>query len=380
MKQEQTSRFPGATASGRYLNPKPVTLALQGGGSHGAFTWGVLDRLLEDERVEIEGISGASAGAMNAVVLAHGYTAGGRDGARRALQDFWESVAGKAQFNSVPQDLSAQASEPSKTDAAAGLESLFSLMRFFSPRQLNPLDFNPLRDVLESQIDFERLRRDCRLDLFIATTRVSTGMLRVFRTPQMTLEVLLASACVPSLHRAVDIDGEAYWDGGLTANPPIFPLVHQCAARDLILVLLQPSHRPDAPTSAAEIRRRLNEISFSSAFFTELQGLALAKRDAERSAFAFGRLPRRLKKLNTHVIDSQEFMSRLSAISKLNVHAGFIRALRDEGRKRAGIWLEEKFDLVGMRSSFSLERFLPWRAGARARDLPHLALTAQNAP
>ena len=362
------------------MNRKPVTLALQGGGSHGAFTWGVLDRLLEDTRIEIEGISGASAGAMNAVVLAHGYTAGGRDGARRALQDFWESVAGKAQFNSVPQDLSARASESPKTDVAAGLESLYSLMRFFSPRQINPLDINPLRDILEKQIDFERLRRDCRLDLFIATTRVSTGMLRLFRTRQLTLEVLLASACVPALHRAIDIDGEAYWDGGLTANPPIFPLVHHCAARDLILVLLQPSRRPDAPTSAGEIRRRLDEISFSAAFFTELQGVALAKREAERSAFAFGRLPRGLKNLKTHVIDSQEFMSRLSAISKLNVHAGFIHALRDEGRKRAGIWLEEKFDLVGVRSSFSLDRFLPWRAGARSRDLPRLALTGQNAP
>ena len=361
------------------MNRKPVTLALQGGGSHGAFTWGVLDRLLEDARVGIEAISGASAGAMNAVVLAHGYTAGGRDGARRALQEFWESVAGKAQFNSVPQDLSAPASEPLKSDVAAGLESLFSLMRLFSPRQLNPLDINPLRDILATQIDFERLRRDCRLDLFIATTRVRTGMLRLFRTHQITLEVLLASACVPALHHAIDIDGEAYWDGGLTANPPIFPLVHQCAARDLILVLLQPSHRADAPTSAGEISRRLNEMSFSSAFFTELQGLALAKREAERSAFSFGRLPRALKNLKTHVIDSQEFMSRLSAISKMNVHAGFIHALRDEGRKRAAIWLEEKFELVGVRSSFSLDRFLPWRADARSADRPRLALAAQNA-
>ena len=357
---------------------KPVTLALQGGGSHGAFTWGVLDRLLEDGRVEIEALSGASAGAMNAVVLAHGHTSGGRDGARQALQEFWESVASKAQFNSVPQDLSDQGAQAKQSDGEAGLESLFSLMRLFSPRQLNPLDINPLRDILESQVDFERLRRECALDLFIATTRVSTGMLRLFRTRQLTLEILLASACVPALHRAIDIEGEAYWDGGLTANPPIFPLVHQCAARDLIVVLLQPSQRPAAPTSAGDIRRRLSEMSFSSAFFTELQGLALAKREAQLSPFAFGRLQRGLKNLKTHAIDSQEFMSRLSSISKLNVHAGFIRALRDEGRKRAGLWLEEKFALVGVRSTFSLEPFLPWRAGEPRHEHRRIELTAQN--
>ena len=245
---------------------RPISLALQGGGSHGAFTWGVLDRLLEDERIDFEGVSGASAGAVNAVVMAHGMTAGGRDGAREALRKFWESVAAKAHFGSRPEDLSAPATDGTQSGASAGLESFLSMMRHFSPRQFNPLDVNPLRDILTEQVDFERLRAECAIDLFIATTQVSTGMLRLFRTRQVTLDVLLASACVPGLHHAIEIEGDAYWDGGLTANPPIFPLVHQCAARDLLMILLQPSQRADTPTSAGEIRRRLNEISFSSAF------------------------------------------------------------------------------------------------------------------
>jgi NTE family protein len=362
------------------LNNRPVSLALQGGGSHGAFTWGVLDRLLEDERIDFEAISGASAGAMNAVVMAHGLTIGGRDGARAALKEFWECVAAKAHFSSRPEDLSADAGDAAaQSSAAAGLESFLSMMRHFSPRQFNPLDVNPVRDIVRDQVDFERLRAECPVELFIATTQVSTGMLRLFRTRQMTLEVLLASACVPGLHHAIEIDGEAYWDGGLTANPPLFPLVHQCDARDLIMVLLQPTQRAETPTSAGEIRRRLSEISFSSAFFTELQGLALAKREAAASPFAFGRLQSTLQGLRLHAIDSPQFMSRLSATSKLNVHPEFIHALRDEGRERAGQWLEQNFDAVGTRSTFDVNRFLHWGEGVRSRALPRQASFAEGA-
>ncbi len=344
---------------------KTVALALQGGGSHGAFTWGVLDRILEDERIAIGAISGASAGAINAAVLAHGFTIGGREGARRALSDFWESIAGKALFNFMPGDLSAAQAQ---AGAAPALKSYLSLAQVFSPYQLNPLGLNPLRDVLAKQIDFERLRAGCGIELFIATTQVSTGLLRLFRTRQLRLEVLLASACVPALHRAVEIDGKAYWDGGLTANPPVYPLVHRRAADDVVVVLLHPSRQPDAPTAADEIRQRLAEISFSSAFFAELQGLALARREAECSLFPFGRLHRRLRNLKLHLIDSQQLMGRLSALSKFNAHPLFIQALRDEGRRTADQWLARNFDLLGVRSSFSLERFVHWRSGARARE------------
>lgn len=336
------------------MQKKLVTLALQGGGSHGAFTWGVLDRLLEDDRIEIEAISGASAGAMNAAVLAHGFTAGGRVGARQALKDFWESVASKAPFNLMPEDWSTPRSIASQTTPTPALKTFLFLARFFSPYQLNPFNLNPLRDILASQLDFQRLRADCRIKLFIAATRVSTGRLRLFHTEQLTLDVLLASACIPSLHHTIEIDGEAYWDGGLTANPPLRPLLYKCAARDILVILLEPCQRPETPATADEIWHRLTEISFSAAFFTELQGLALAKQEAERSLFSWGRLERRLRRLNMHVIDSQQLMSRLSTLSKLDTQSAFISALRDEGKRRTNAWLEKNFQLIGARSSFTL--------------------------
>jgi len=338
------------------MQKKTITLALQGGGSHGAFTWGVLDRLLEDERIEIEGISGASAGAMNAVVLAHGMTIGGRDGARRALADFWNAVARSAPFSAVPESLAPAPSLAAQSDLPPAFKPLLSLVRFFSPYQLNPFDINPLRDILARQIDFDRLRSACRLRLFIAATHVSTGTLRLFRTRQLSIDALLASACLPLLHRAVEIDGEAYWDGGLTANPPLFPLVHKCAARDIVVVLLHPQPHNQVPRSANDIWHRLTEMGFSSTFYTELQGLMLAQREAGRGWFSFGRLERRLRQLNMHVVESQELMSQLGKHSKLNAHPAFINGLHEEGRRHAGLWLERHFRQLGVRSSFSMAR------------------------
>ncbi len=338
------------------MEKKTITLALQGGGSHGAFTWGVLDRLLQDERIDIEGISGSSAGAMNAVVLAHGMTVGGRAGARQALADFWEAVASRAPYSIVPDNLTAPANLAAQSDLPPAFKSLLSLARFFSPYQLNPFDINPLRDILARQIDFERLRQECDLRLFIATTQVSSGTLRLFRTRQLSIDVLLASACLPLLHRAVEIDGDAYWDGGLTANPPLFPLVHKCAARDIVVVLLHPQPHPHVPKTADDIWHRLTEMGFSSTFFTELQGLMLAQREAKRGWFSLGRLERRLRQLNMHVVESQELMSQLGKHSKLNAHPAFIKGLRDEGRRRAETWLAQNFRQLGVRSSFRLAR------------------------
>jgi NTE family protein len=328
----------------RKMRKKAVSLALQGGGSHGAFTWGVLDRLLEDERIDIKAISGASAGAMNAAVLAHGSTIGGRIGARQALTDFWETVSSKVPFHFMPEDAA--------SNAAA------TLARYFSPYQLNPFNVNALRSILETQIDFERLRADCKIELFIAATQVSTGTLRLFRNAQLSLDVLLASACVPGFHHAVQIDGEAYWDGGFTANPPILPLLYQGAANDVIVILLHPRRRPKTPTSADEISHRVTEIGFSSTFFSELQGLTLLKREAERSLFAVRRMKRQLRRLSMHLIDAQELMSRLSALSKLNTRSSFINSLRDAGRSRAEVWLRENRQSIGVRSTFSPAQLL----------------------
>ena len=329
---------------------KVLTLALQGGGSHGAYTWGVLDRLLEEEDIEIEAISGASAGAMNAVVLAHGYTVGGRDGARAALSAFWQSVSGR-NIDAVEGRGSAAAALQAPQPAAKGY---VFLSRFFSPNQLNPLNVNPLRDILSEQVDFERLRAECPIELFIATTRASTATSRIFSTRELTLDVLLASACLPSIHRSVEIDGEAYWDGALTANPPLGVLLYNCSAHDMLVVVLNPCRRDRVPATAEAISQRLTEISFSSTLSTELQAIELAKAHAERTPFPLGRMERRLRRLNLHMIDSSRYMAQLDVNSRFNTDANFIAALRNEGRRRAEAWLSENFRHIGARSTFAL--------------------------
>jgi NTE family protein len=336
---------------------KIVSLALQGGGSHGAFTWGVLDRLLEDARLDVEGISGASAGAMNAAIMAQGYAQDGRDGARASLERFWSSLSTREPFGFTQPDFGA--APVTNPATMPGMQALLAMTRFFTPAQLNPLDINPLRDILNEQIDFARLREQRDISLFIAATQVSTGTLKIFRNPDLSVDVLLASACLPSLHRPIEIDGEAYWDGGLTANPPIFPLLQACSSRDVMVVLLHPSRRPVTPTTSDEIGQRLSEISFSSAFFTELTGLAMVKREAENATFAFGSLERRLRQLNMHLIDADELMGQLTNMSKLNTQGSFIRSLHQQGRERAGEWLEQHFESIGQRSTFDLGRFLP---------------------
>ncbi|MEA3393494.1 MAG: patatin-like phospholipase family protein, partial [Pseudomonadota bacterium] len=217
--------------------PGAINLALQGGGAHGAFTWGVLDALLQDPRLQFEGISGSSAGAMNAVVLADGWLKGGREGARQALADFWNELG-----RQMPWGLLTRRKGDVITMAPAS-RLLASWAGYFSPSQLNPFDLNPLRDLLYRQIDFEQLRTRCPFKLFIGTTQVSTGKLRLFREHELTVDVLLASACLPKIHRTVEIDGEAYWDGGYSANPAVFPLAYDCQARDILLVLLNPLKR-----------------------------------------------------------------------------------------------------------------------------------------
>jgi len=337
------------------VDTKPISLALQGGGSHGAFTWGVLDRFLEDDRIVIDGISGASAGSMNAVALAYGHAVGGRAGAREALRRFWTGVASKSPFVCVD-EVSPQGTTANPPPL---VEALASLTRFLSPYQFNPFEIDPLRQLLAEQIDFERLRADAGIKLFIAATDVRTGRLRLFRNDELTLDALLASACLPSLHRPIEIGGEAYWDGGLSANPPLYPLLHHCSARDVMVVLLHPSTRDDLPVAAEQIRQRLTEISFASAFFAELNGLVLAKLEAERAVFPVGRLERKLRALNLHVVAQDELMTQLSAQSRLNVQPAFINGLFARGRECADAWLRTKFPFLGRRSSASLCGLLP---------------------
>jgi NTE family protein len=316
------------------MSRKLTALALQGGGSHGAYTWGVLDRLLEDRSLALEAISGASAGAMNAVVLAHGYTSGGRDGAREALDAFWNAVSAKLGAPAIGATPSALWPDAAKT--------YLSITRYFSPYQLNPLNVNPLRDILEEQVDFDRLRAQCKIRLFVSATRVRDGALRLFTNEDLTLDALLASASIPSLHHSVEIDGDAYWDGGLTANPPVSPLVYQCKARDIIVVVLNPAGSDEVPATADAIHERFTQVSFSSALASELQGIALAKAEAARARFCVGRVDRRLKGLRLHIIDSAEYMAELDPASRLNADSSFVLSLRDQGRSRAEAWLARR--------------------------------------
>ena len=334
---------------------KVVNLALQGGGAHGAFTWGVLERLLEEERIGIEGISGASAGAMNAVVLAHGLTQGGRDDARRVMTEFWERIAAATRLSPV---------QPSLLDALAGRYGLEwspgfrvseALGQHLSPYEFNPLNLNPLREILLALVDFDRLRQDCPLKLFIAATQVRTGKLRIFQTHELTAETLLASACLPRLHQAVEIDGEAYWDGGYTGNPPLHPLIWQCSHRDIVVVVLSPLSRPTTPRSAADIRSREAELAFTAAFLREMGAIAHAKEALNKDWFTFGRLERRLKRLNFHLVEGDDLISRLSPTSRLNTQLDFLTTLRDYGRTKADEWLGTNLGRIGTKSSVNLD-------------------------
>ena len=330
-----------------------LSLALQGGGAHGAYTWGVLDRLLE-AGIRIDGISGTSAGAMNAVALAHGWTAGGADGARAALADFWQAVG-----DSVPFHVELLNSLNSTTDGAlpTPMNVMMGFMRLFSPYQLNPFELNPLRDVVRAQFDFERLRCDCPLKLFIAATTVRTGKVRLFHTAELSEAALLASACLPTLHHAVEIDGEHYWDGGFTANPAIYPLLYECSTPDILMVLLNPLQRDDAPRSAEDISARSMELGFSTTFLREMRMIAHARQYIAETAgwMPLGRLERKLVGQRFHLIEARELAEAGSA-SKLNAASGFLTELHTLGRSRADEWLRKQYRHVGRKETVDVAR------------------------
>jgi NTE family protein len=260
---------PGARAAGREIATKTVNLALQGGGSHGAFAWGVLDRLLEDGRIKIEGISATSAGAMNATVLAYGLAEGGTEGARSALAFFWRNIAEAARTSPLQPSPLDRLLHNHWLDFSPAFQMLDLMTRVFSPYQLNPLNINPLRDVLVQSVDFEQLRRCSSAKLFLSATNVRTGKVKIFNTSEITPDAVLASACLPFLFQAVEIDGEAYWDGGYMGNPAIFPLIYECVSTDVVIVHINPLARPDVPRTSGEIMNRINEISFNSSLMRE---------------------------------------------------------------------------------------------------------------
>ncbi|HEX5739802.1 MAG TPA: patatin-like phospholipase family protein [Hydrogenophaga sp.] len=346
--------------------PRKIDLALQGGGSHGAFTWGVLDRLLEEDGLEIAAISGTSAGAMNAVALAAGLMDGGREGARRVLRDFWQRVSQASPFhhlqNSPLGALMGSAAdwlspwlEPWKRAADLWGQQL-------SPYQLNPLNLNPLRDILVDTVDFERVRHCHKTQLFIAATQVRTGALRLFDQRTLHVDHVLASACLPMLFRAVEIDGEAYWDGGYAGNPSLMPLITESPADDLLLVQINPIERASVPTGAGDILDRINEVTFNASLVKEMRSIALLKQliaDEGRPGHAYRNpLFQRVDALRVHLIDGGASLSPLGANSKTSTHWTFLSQLHDLGVQAADGWLNQHGDAIGVRSSLDLSGVL----------------------
>jgi NTE family protein len=330
---------------------RTLNLALQGGGAHGAFTWGVLDALLRDPSIQLEGLSGSSAGAMNAVVLADGWTKGGRDGARQGLADFWSEVGKQMPVGMVTQG---EGDEMSLTPAS---KMLASWLGRFSPSQLNPMDLNPLRDLLIRLVDFDQLRARCPFKLFVGATQANTGKLRVFRENELTVDVLLASACLPKMHHPIEIDGEPYWDGGYAANPAVFPLFYECDSADVLLVLLTPLAREATPTTAREIDERIAELSFSATFMREMQTFARAADFSSRTFVTMGRLERKLQEMRFHMIDANDVTSLQRTDTKLLAHGPFLELLHQQGHDRAVDWLATHAEGVGQHSTVDITRW-----------------------
>ena len=332
-------------------SPRRISLALQGGGSHGAFTWGVLDALLDTPHLEFDGLSGSSAGAMNAVVFADGWMKGGRDGARQGLSDFWTQMGKQMPWKSMTRG------EGDSIRLSSTSKLMASWAGRFSPSQLNPFDLNPLRDLLNRQVDFARLRESSPFKLFVGTTQANTGKLRVFREHELTVDVLLASACLPKIHRSVVIDGEPYWDGGYAANPAVFPLVYDCEARDILLVLLSPLQREGKLTTVEEIEHRIAELAFSANFMREMRMFAHATEFSSPSFLTWGRLEQRLQKMRFHMIDSNQVVVLKRTETKMLAYGPFLKLLQAQGRLCAATWLIKHANDVGRRSSIDLNKW-----------------------
>ncbi len=339
-------------ADGKAGDVKPINLALQGGGAHGAFTWGVLDRFLEESRVQIEAISGTSAGAMNAVVLADGLMRGGPEGARQRLRKFWDDVGNAATMSPVQRGPFGILAGDWSLDTSLGYFFFDTFTRTLSPYDFNPLNINPLKDILEQTVDFELVRSCEHLRLFISATNVETGRVHVFDGKTLTADMVMASACLPTLFQAVEIDGQHYWDGGYMGNPVLFPFFYASRSNDILIVQINPIRREGIPKTAHEIMNRANEISFNASLLSELRSV-----DFVRRMLAEGHLDaKRYRAFNIHIIDLQHASSSIGAASKFNVERSFLEFLFGEGRRAASDWLETNYEAIGDHSTVDIRK------------------------
>ncbi len=330
---------------------KCVNLALQGGGAHGAFTWGVLDQLLADGRIAIDSISGASAGAVNAVMLADGLARGGPEEARQRLADFWRA----ASFGGGLPELQREAIERLFAFVprhSSPVPWLGALARYWSPYDLNPLNINPLKSLIERFVDFAQVRGDTRRELFISATNVHSGEQRVFSRAEMTPEVVMASACLPLLFQAVEIDGVPYWDGGYSSNPSVLPFLRATSTEDLLIVQINPLER-GPPTSARDIMTRLHELTFNAPLLAELRALELAERLISEGGLPRGTAPGQYRRIRLHRIVMDADIA-LDDRSKLNNDYEFFDRLRQLGQASAQRFLDEHFGNIGRKSTIDL--------------------------
>ena len=338
------------------LPEKTINLALQGGGSHGAFTWGVLDRLLEEEgRLHIEGISGTSAGAMNGAALLQGYNSvGGADHARKTLTKFWEGIGISASFEMPQNKLFTEMLGSWNIDTSPFTAMTDAWQRMFSPYQTNPLNINPLRDLVQNLFDMDAIRSCNRIKFFVSATNVETGRVRVFNREELTIDILMASACLPFSFHAVEIDGAPYWDGGYVGNPSIFPLIYNCESPDVVVVQINPLLRKGVPDTSSEIIDRLNEITFNASLISEMRAISFVQRLIEEDHLK-NPDSSRLKNMYMHVVSAESQLSAFGAASKTNVSIDFLRKLKAIGRDAADGWLKNNWEQIGVSSSIDIK-------------------------
>jgi NTE family protein len=332
---------------------KRINLALQGGGAHGAFTWGVLDELLNDNRIEIEGMSGTSAGAVNAVMVADGLARGGPDEARKRLADFWRSASRDGDMSALNRAISDRLFSLVPIVTAPFQPFIDAWSRTLSPYDLNPLNINPLRDLIARLIDFDAVKKS-GMPLFIAATNVQTGRLRVFPRDKIDADAVLASAALPHVFRAVEIDGVPYWDGGYTANPPIYPFFRTTQTEDVLVVQINPVVRQKTPQSAQEIMNRINEITFNSSLVAEYRAIEFVRRLIDDGALKRGTGPGEYRRLHMHRVDLGFIGRKLTASSRLNTDFDFFEMLHRAGRRAGRRFLDQHFDDIGIRSTIDL--------------------------
>ena len=334
-------------------NKKRINLALQGGGAHGAFAWGVIDRLLEEPGLEIDGIVGTSAGAMNATVAAYGLATGGSDGGRQTLRTFWKKISDAARFSPLKPTPWEKMRNPQggSLDTSPGYIITDFLSRMFSPYQLNPGNKNPLRDVLSSVIDFERMHREGKVKLFICASNVMTGRIKVFDKRHVTVDAVLASACLPFMFQAVEIDGEYFWDGGYMGNPPLYPLIYNTDTPDILIIQLNPINITELPKTSHAILDRINTLSFNSSLMREMRAIDFVTKLIDRGFDDDGNLHR----INIHTVDGEELLGSLGVSSKVNADWDFLMFLFESGRERGEQFLSAHWDKIGKESSTNIQ-------------------------